>query len=72
MGWLVLRCVHVQGWPLLVYTSALNVTVGVTQTDWSKQNLDPFWMGLVMTFNPATLNIEISATGQDVNLIYLF
>lgn len=29
-------------------------------------------MGLVMTFNPATLNIEIRATGQDVNLIYLF
>lgn len=36
------------------------------------ENLDPFWMGLVMTFNPATLNIEIRATGQDVNLIYLF
>lgn len=29
-------------------------------------------MGLVMTFNPTTLSIEISATGQDVNLIYLF
>lgn len=36
LAWLVLLCFHVQGWALLVYISALNVTVGVTQTDWSK------------------------------------
>lgn len=75
LGWLVLLCFHVQGWALVYQCPECHSrcnTNRLEQVTGCSENLDPFWMGLVMTFNPATLNIEISATGQDENLIYLF